>query len=105
MIDVQNSIDEKLLTAMSVTLIDEVKKLREKGYSWKKITKRVLKDMKERQTVPYVMYHNNKCGHPKGCKELAMIAFLYKEGAIFACIEHYKETEVRWSEYMNEDDE
>ncbi len=94
MIDVQDGIDEEKLTAMSVTLIDEVKKLREKGLSWKKITKRVLKDMKERQTVPYVIYHSQKCGYPKGCKELATIAFLYKEGAVFACLEHYKETEM-----------
>lgn len=93
MIDVVDGIDEDQLEAITHSLIDTIRTLRDDGMSWKKITKRVTKEMKDRSTVPYVIYHSQKCGYPSGCKELAVIVFLYSQGAVFACLEHYKETE------------
>jgi N-acyl-D-aspartate/D-glutamate deacylase len=92
-LEVHDNTDEDKLAAITYSLIDTIRTLRDDGMSWKKITKRITKQTKARETVPYIIYHSQTCGYPLGCKELAVVVFLYSQGAVFACFEHYKETE------------
>ena len=92
-LEIQDDTDEDKIAAITYSLIDTIRTLRDDGMSWEDIIKRVTKQMEERETVPYIIYHSQTCGHPLGCKELSVVVFLHPQGGVFACLEHYKEAE------------
>jgi len=95
MIETKDGTDEEKIAGMTSLIIDEIRKYREQGKTWEQITEQIIGDMEYRATVPYIIYHSQKCGYPDGCDELATVAFLHTTGVVFVCKEHYREAEAK----------
>ena len=65
-IDIQNYVEEEKIAAITHFIIDEIRKLLDKGKSWDDITEKIVGEMKNRDKTPYIIYADQKCDHPKG---------------------------------------
>ncbi len=92
-IDIQNYVEAEKIAAITNFIVDDIRKLLDKGIPWDDITEKIVGEMKNRDNTPYIIFADQKCDYPKGCIEGAFVGFIYERGVVFSCFIHYKETE------------